>query len=50
MQQPENRNTGKNVYFISDLHLGATYLQHPRKYENRVVNLNQLPTTQQSYI
>ncbi len=38
MQQPENSNTGKNVYFISDLHLGATYLQHPREYENRVVN------------
>lgn len=30
--------TGKNVYFISDLHLGATYLNKPLDYEKRVVN------------
>lgn len=28
---------GKNVYFISDLHLGATYLDRPLDYEKRVV-------------
>ena len=27
----------KNIYFISDLHLGATYLKNPRSYEQRVV-------------
>ncbi|MCM1505179.1 MAG: UDP-2,3-diacylglucosamine diphosphatase [Muribaculum sp.] len=30
--------TGKSVYFISDLHLGATYLNKPLDYEKRVVN------------
>ncbi len=29
---------GKNVYFISDLHLGATYLKNPLDYEKRVVD------------
>lgn len=28
----------KNVYFISDLHLGATYLKSPLDYERRVVD------------
>ena len=28
---------GKNIYFISDLHLGATYLKSPLDYEKRVV-------------
>lgn len=32
--QPMER---KNIYFISDLHLGATYLKNPRSYEQRVV-------------
>ena len=27
----------KPVYFISDLHLGATYLKEPLDYERRVV-------------
>ncbi|MGM9846792.1 MAG: UDP-2,3-diacylglucosamine diphosphatase [Muribaculaceae bacterium] len=27
----------KNVYFISDLHLGANYLNPPREFEDRVV-------------
>ncbi len=29
---------GKNIYFISDLHLGATYLKSPLDYEKRVVD------------
>ena len=28
---------GTNVYFISDLHLGAIYLKSPLDYEKRVV-------------
>lgn len=28
---------GKNIYFISDLHLGARYLKSPLDYEKRVV-------------
>lgn len=27
----------KNVYFISDLHLGATYLNNPKEYERKAV-------------
>ncbi|MDE6832362.1 MAG: UDP-2,3-diacylglucosamine diphosphatase, partial [Muribaculaceae bacterium] len=29
--------TRKTIYFISDLHLGATYLDNPLDYERRVV-------------
>ncbi|MCM1020812.1 MAG: UDP-2,3-diacylglucosamine diphosphatase [Muribaculum sp.] len=32
-----NLPEGKKIYFISDMHLGASYLKPAREYENRVV-------------
>lgn len=34
---PAARANGKNAYFISDLHLGASYLPDPAAHERRVV-------------
>ncbi len=30
--------SGKNVYFFSDAHLGATYIDNPRRHEKRLVD------------
>ncbi len=46
---PATRN---RTYFLSDMHLGAKYLPHPRDYERRVVRfLRQIaPTAQRIYL
>lgn len=37
MQTTDRTHVSKNIYFISDLHLGAAYLSDPLEHERRVV-------------